>query len=110
MSLNLSRIERSRVILTYSILLAGGVGIITELSWLGPAGLLVFAAGNASLLALLFRVGGVKTLVGGLVLHSCYYIYSSVSFAAIAAHNLLASLTRGLKDRKARSVPKQIEI
>ena len=108
MSLNLSRTERLRVILTYSALLAGGVGIVTELNWLGPAGIFIWALSNASFLALLFRVGGTRALVGGFALHFCYYIYSSVSFAAIAAHNLLASLTRSFKDRKAWSAAKRV--
>ena len=34
MSLNLSRTERLKVIFTYSTLLAGGVGIATDLNWL----------------------------------------------------------------------------
>jgi glycosyltransferase involved in cell wall biosynthesis len=109
-SLNLSRTERLRVILTYSALLAGGVGIVTELNWLGPAGIFICALSNASFLVLLFRVGGTRALVGGFALHFCYYIYSSVSFAAVAAHNLLASLTRSFKDRKARSAANRIEI
>jgi GT2 family glycosyltransferase len=109
-SLNLSRTERLKVILTYITLLAGGVGIVTELNWLGPAGIFIIAISNASFLALLFRVGGARALVGGLVLHFCYYIYSSVSFAAVAAHNVLASLTRSFKDRKAGSATKRIEI
>jgi len=109
MSLNLSRTERLRVILTYSTLLAGGVGIVTEFYWLGPAGIFICALSNASFLVLLFRVGGVRALVGGFALHFCYYIYSSVSFAAIAAHNVLASLTRSFEDRKAGSAVKQSE-
>jgi hypothetical protein len=79
MSLNLSRTERLRVILTYSTLLAGGVGIVTEFNWLGLAGIFICALSNASFLALLFRVGGARALVGGFVLHFYYYIYSSVS-------------------------------
>ena len=98
------------MILTYSTLLAGGVGIVTELNWLGPAAIFIFALCNASFLALLFRVGGTRALMGGLTLHFCYYIYSSVSFAAIAAQNVLASLTRSLKARKAGSAAKRIEI
>ena len=110
MSLNLSRAERLRTILTYGTLLAGGAGFVTELNWLGPAGVLVYALSNAYLLALLFRVGGARALVGGLALHFCYYIYSSVSFAAIAAQNVLASRTRNLKFRGPRSAAKRIEI
>ena len=110
MPLNLSRTERLRVILTYSTLLAGAVGIVTDLNWLGPAGIVICAMSNASFLALLFRVGGARALVGGFALHFCYHIYSSVSFAAIAAHNVLASLTRNFEDRKAGSASKQIEI
>jgi glycosyltransferase involved in cell wall biosynthesis len=109
MSLNLSRTERLRVILTYSTLLAGGVGIVTEFYWLGPAGIFICALSNASFLVLLFRVGGVRALVGGFALHFCYYIYSSVSFAAIAAHNVLASLTRSFEDGKTGSAAKQRE-
>jgi glycosyltransferase involved in cell wall biosynthesis len=110
MSLNLSRAERLRVILAYNTLLAGGVGIVTELNWVGPAGIFIYAMSIASFLALLFRVGGTRALVGGLALHFCYYIYSSVSFAAIAAHNVLGSLTRRLTDRKAGTATKRIEI
>jgi glycosyltransferase involved in cell wall biosynthesis len=110
MSLNLSRAERLRVILTYGTLLAGGVGIVTELNWLGPAGIFIYAISNAPFLALLFRVGGTRALVGGLALHFCYYIYSSVSFAAVAAQNVLASRTRSLKAREAGSAAKRIEI
>jgi hypothetical protein len=79
-------------------LLAGGVGIVTGFNWLGLAGIFICALSNASFLALLFRVGGARALVGGFVLHFCYYIYSSVSFAAIAAHNVLASQTRSFED------------
>ena len=110
MSLNLSRPERLRVILAYTILLMGGVGIVTELNWLGPVGIFIYAMSNASFLALLFRVGGASALLGGLALHFCYYIYSSVSFAAIAAHNVLASLTHSMTDRKAGTATKRLEI
>ena len=107
MPLNLSLAERLRTALAYGTLLAGGVGFVTELNWLGPAGVLTYAMSNASFLVLLFRVGGARTLTGGLVLHFCYYIYSSVCFAAIAAQNVLASRTRNLK---ARETGKRIEI
>ena len=110
MSLNLSRIERLRVILTYTVLLAGGVGFLTGLNWIGPAGIFILAMTNVSFLALLFRAGGPRALVGGSVLHFCYYSYSSISFAAIAAHKLLATLMHSVKDRKARVSSKRIEI
>ena len=38
--------------------------------------------------------------MGGLTLHFCYYIYSSVSFAVIATHNVLVSLTRQFDGQK----------
>ena len=110
MSLNLSRTERLRVILTYSTLLAGVVGIVIELNWLGPAGIFIWAISNTLFLALLFRVGGARALVGGLALHFCYYIYSSVSYAAIAVQNAFASLTRTLKDGKPGSGTKRVKI
>jgi len=108
MPLNLSRAERLRAALACGTLLAGAAGFVTELSWLGPIGLLAFAMSNATFLALLFRVGGARALAGGLALHFCYYIYSSVSFATIAAHNVLASRTHKLKAREAGSAAKRI--
>jgi GT2 family glycosyltransferase len=89
-SLNLSRLERLRATLACGTLLAGGAGFVTELSWLGPIGLFAYAVSNASFLTLLFRVGGARALGGGLALHFCYHIYSSISFAVIATQHVLA--------------------
>jgi glycosyltransferase involved in cell wall biosynthesis len=100
MPLNLSRAERLRAALAYGTVLASGAGFVTDLNWLGPAGLLAYAISNASFLALLFRVGGARALVGGLVLHFCYYIYCSASFAAIAAKNVLAPRTCNVKGQR----------
>jgi hypothetical protein len=62
--------DSGRLVLAHGTLLAVGVGIVTELKWLGPAELVIYVMSNVSFLALLFRVGGARALVGGLVLIS----------------------------------------
>jgi glycosyltransferase involved in cell wall biosynthesis len=102
-SLNLSRGERLRAALAHGTLLAGGVGYLAGLNWLGPAFFLAYAIGNASFLMLLFRVSGAKALAAGLALHFCYYVYSSISFAAVAALNVLARACN-VKDHGGRAI------
>ena len=60
------------------------IGFFAEVNWLGPVCLAAYAASSASFLKLMYRVGRTRGLFAGLVLHFCYYLYSSACFSIIA--------------------------
>jgi glycosyltransferase involved in cell wall biosynthesis len=82
--LNVSPKERIRAGIACGTLIASGIGYFGELIWLGPLGLLIYALSVIDFLRLMYRAGRLKGLLGGLVLHFCYHIYSSVIFAGVA--------------------------
>ena len=84
--LNISRTERASAVAAYLVLIAALLTIWRPAWW--PALVLALATYvglNVRFLAFLFRSGGMRAGVAGTILHWCYHIYASATFAVVTA-------------------------
>ena len=92
--LNISSKERASAIAAHLVLLALVATVARPSWWPGSAlAVLGYVALNARFLAFLFRAGGIRAGVAGTVLHWCYHLYASLTFALVSS-GLLSFHTR----------------
>jgi len=93
--LNISRREQVAAICAHLIWISALGSIFVPLWWpVTAAAVIAYIALNARFFAFLFRAGGLRAGLAGLIFHWCYHIYASATFALVTA---------GLLSRQIRS-------
>lgn len=83
--LNIDRAERARAALAWALLASLLVTCLTRAVWPVPLGLLAAAVvANQALLRALWREGGPRVALGGILFHQLYYLYASAAFVGCA--------------------------
>jgi glycosyltransferase involved in cell wall biosynthesis len=84
--LNISSRERATAIAAHLVLLALVASALVPSWWPALAvAALIYLFLNARFFAFLFRAGGIRAGLAGMVLHWCYHLYASVAFALVSA-------------------------
>lgn len=82
--LNASMRERIIVIFAYLLLLTGMVSVLAPVAlWAFLASVAIYAGLNLRFYNLLARCGGVRLLLGGVLLHWLYHLYASAVFVFV---------------------------
>jgi glycosyltransferase involved in cell wall biosynthesis len=93
--LNISVRERAAAILAHVVWLSAAATIWRPALWPAiPLALAAYAIPNARFYAFLVRAGGMRTRIAGMVLHWCYHLYASVTFALVALGGVLVRTRR----------------
>lgn len=84
--LNISNRERASAVVAHMVLPAVLLTILSPEWWpVLPLAVAAYVALNSSFLGFLFRAGGIRAGIGGTLLHWCYHLYASVTYAMVAA-------------------------
>jgi len=84
--LNISTAERTCAIAAHLVLLAALATMLRSAWWPGLAlSVVAYLSLNARFVAFLFRSGGLRAGAAGTILHWCYHVYASATFAVVTA-------------------------
>lgn len=92
--LNISTRERASAVFAHLLLLAVPLSFWSRSWWpLFPLAIAGYVALNSRFFAFLFRVAGLRAGFAGMILHWCYHLYASATYALVTA-GLLSAHTR----------------